>query len=93
MPKRVIRGRVIKKSGDQTVSLLVERQITHPRYKKIITKSKKYLIHDADNQLQIDDFATAIECANISKRKSFRLLKIVSSAKISSDSKVKGETQ
>jgi len=47
MPKRILSGKVVKKSGDKTVSVLVTRQTTHPIYKKIIRVSKKYLAHDA----------------------------------------------
>ena len=35
MPKRILTGKVVKKSGDKTVSVLVTRQTTHPIYKKL----------------------------------------------------------
>ena len=35
MPKRILTGKVVKKSGDKTISVLVTRQTTHPFYKKI----------------------------------------------------------
>ena len=46
MPKRILSGKVVKKSGDKTISVLVTRQTTHPIYKKLIRVSKKYLAHD-----------------------------------------------
>ena len=55
MPKRILSGKVIKKSGDKTVSVLVTRQTTHPIYKKIIRVSKKYLAHDADNTIAVGE--------------------------------------
>ncbi len=75
--KRVIQGRVIKKSGDKTVSMLVERKVMHPKYHKIVKRFKKYLVHDEKNQANVGDVITAIECRPISKRKSFRLKEIV----------------
>ena len=75
--KRVIQGKVIKKSGDKTVSMLVERKVMHPRYHKIVKRFKKYLVHDEKNQANVGDVITAIECRPISKRKSFRLKEIV----------------
>ena len=51
MPKRILTGKVVKKSGDKTISVLVTRQTTHPVYKKIIRVSKKYLAHDSDNKI------------------------------------------
>ena len=43
MPKRILSGKVVKKSGDKTVSVLVTRQTTHPIYKKIMRVSKNIL--------------------------------------------------
>lgn len=41
MPKRILSGKVVKKSGDKTVSVLVTRQTTHPIYKKNYKSFKK----------------------------------------------------
>jgi small subunit ribosomal protein S17 len=79
MPKRVIQGTVVKKAGDKTATVLVERKVMHPRYHKFVKRFKKYLIHDEKNQAQNGDVVEAIECRTISKRKSFRLKEIVSS--------------
>ncbi len=76
--KREIQGIVVKKSGDKTVSLLVERKVLHPRYHKIVKRFKKYLVHDEKNEVNVGDEIVAIECRPISKRKSFRLKRIVS---------------
>jgi len=76
--KREIQGIVVKRSGDKTVSLLVERKVLHPRYHKIVKRFKKYLVHDERNEVNVGDEIVAVECRPISKRKSFRLKKIVS---------------
>jgi len=76
MPKRVISGTVIKKAGDKTATVLVERKILHPRYHKTVKRFKKYLVHDERNEANIGDKINAIECAPISKRKAFRLTEI-----------------
>ncbi len=76
MPKRVISGKVIKKAGDKTATVLVERKVLHPRYHKTVKRFKKYLIHDERNETQVGDIVSAIECRPISKRKAFRLLEI-----------------
>jgi len=76
--KREIQGIIIKKSGDKTVSLLVERKVLHPRYHKIVKRFKKYLVHDEKNEVNVGDEIVAIECRPISKRKSFRLKRVVS---------------
>lgn len=76
MPKRVITGTVIKKAGDKTATVLVERKVLHPRYHKTVKRFKKYLIHDEKNEINVGDMVSAIECRPLSKSKSFRLLEI-----------------
>ena len=75
MPKRILNGKVIKKSGDKTVSVLVTRQTTHPIYKKIIRVSKKYLAHDADNVITVGENVKIQETKPLSKNKSWEIIK------------------
>ncbi len=77
MPKRVISGTVIKKTGEKTATVLVERKVLHPRYHKTVKRFKKYLIHDERNEANIGDTISAIECRPLSKNKAFRLLEIL----------------
>ena len=75
MPKRILSGKVVKKSGDKTVSVLVTRQTTHPIYKKIIRVSKKYLAHDADNSIAVGENVKIQEIKPLSKSKSWEIIK------------------
>ncbi len=75
MPKRILTGKVVKKSGDKTISVLVTRQTTHPVYKKIIRVSKKYLAHDRDNKIIVGDSVRIQETIPISKNKSWEVIK------------------
>ncbi len=75
--KREIQGIVLKKSGDKTLSVLVERKVVHPRYRKIVKRFKKYLIHDEKNTAKVGDTVIALECRPISKRKAFRLKSVL----------------
>ena len=75
MPKRILSGKVIKKSGDKTVSVLVTRQTTHPIYKKIIRVSKKYLAHDANNTIAVGENVKIQETKPLSKTKSWEIIK------------------
>ncbi|WP_292663238.1 30S ribosomal protein S17 [Nitratifractor sp.] len=77
MPKRVISGTVIKKAGDKSATVLVERKVLHPRYHKTVKRFKKYIIHDEKNEANVGDTVSAIECRPLSKNKAFRLLEIV----------------
>ena len=75
MPKRILSGKVVKKSGDKTVSVLVTRQTTHPIYKKIIRVSKKYLAHDAENNIAVGENVKIQETKPLSKNKSWEIIK------------------
>ena len=75
--KREIQGVVVSKSGDKTVSVLVERRVMHPRYHKVVKKFKKYLIHDEKNEVKLGDIVSAIECRPLSKSKSFRFKQVI----------------
>ncbi len=75
MPKRILTGKVVKKSGDKTVSVLVTRQTTHPIYKKIMRVSKKYLAHDSENSISIGESVKIQETRPLSKSKSWEIVK------------------
>ena len=75
MPKRILNGKVVKKSGDKTVSVLVTRQTTHPIYKKIIRVSKKYLAHNSDNTIAVGENVKIQETKPFSKNKSWEIIK------------------
>ena len=75
MPKRILSGKVVKKSGDKTISVLVTRQTTHPIYKKLIRVSKKYLAHDDENKIIVGDSVRIQETKPISKNKSWEVIK------------------
>lgn len=70
-------GVVIKESGKDTVSVLVEVLKRHPLYKKVFKSSKKYLCHTATNEFKTGDKVEIISCRPISKRKSWRVFKLI----------------
>jgi small subunit ribosomal protein S17 len=74
MPKRVLTGRVTSDKMDKTITVIVNRRVMHPLYKKFIRKSKKYAAHDEANVCKIGDMVRIIECPPISKRKTWTLV-------------------
>ena len=69
-------GRVISSSRDKTITVLVERKVKHPLYKKIMRRSTKLQVHDQDNSCADGDLVTIQECRPISKTKSWSLLRV-----------------
>ena len=74
MPRRVLTGRVTSDKMDKTVTVLVDRRVMHPLYKKFIRRSKKYAAHDEENQCKIGDTVRIEECRPISKRKTWTVV-------------------
>ena len=74
MPKRVLTGRVTSDKQDKTVTVLVERRVMHPVYKKFIRQSKRYAAHDENNQFKTGDNVFIEESRPISKRKRWVVL-------------------
>jgi small subunit ribosomal protein S17 len=74
MPRRVLTGRVTSDKMDKTITVLVDRRVMHPLYKKYIRKSKKYAAHDEANVCKVGDMVRIVECAPISKRKTWTLV-------------------
>jgi small subunit ribosomal protein S17 len=83
MPRRVLQGTVVSDKGDKTITVLVERRVMHPIYKKYIRTSKKYAAHDERNSLKgkVGTSVEIIECAPISKRKRWRIVEEQAAAK------------
>ena len=71
MPRRVLTGRVVSDKTDKTVTVLVERRIMHPLYKKFIRRSKRYAAHDEANLCKQGDTVSIEECRPISRTKSW----------------------
>jgi small subunit ribosomal protein S17 len=77
-------GVVIGNKMKKTVAVLVERQVRHPLYNKIVKRRKKFLAHDEYEKCQIGDLVRIVETSPISKKKRWmveEILGLSSSAK------------
>jgi small subunit ribosomal protein S17 len=73
-------GKALRDAKDKTVSVLVERQMAHPRYGKLVRSTKKYLVHDPENTVRRGDVIEIIECRPLSKQKKWRLKSVIERA-------------
>jgi small subunit ribosomal protein S17 len=78
--KRTLSGRVVSDKMDKTVTVLVERKVTHPVYGKIIRRSQKFHAHDETNQCHTGDIVLIEECRPLSRTKSWRVAQLVQKA-------------
>lgn len=77
---RSLQGSVVSAAMDKTITVLVERQVKHPLYKKYIRRSTKFHAHDENNECGAGDVVKIEECRPISKHKSWRLVEVVTKA-------------
>jgi len=70
-------GVVIGNKMKKTVTVLVERQVRHPLYKKTIKRKKKFLVHDEYEKCRVGDVVKIVETRPISKSKRWRIQEIV----------------
>jgi len=74
MPRKQLKGVIVKKSGDKTYKIKVEYSKPHPLYKKVIRYRKFYLAH-SDQEHKIGEEVIIRETKRISKLKHFKIVK------------------
>lgn len=82
MPKRTLQGIVTSNACNKTVTVKVERRLRHPVFGKFITRSKKYSVHDENNESKVGDKIFIRECRPISKHKCWEVIPLPSSSTI-----------
>lgn len=79
--RKVREGIVVSDKMEKTIVVAVHDKIKHPIYKKTMNKTKKYKVHDENNEAGIGDVVEIEETRPLSKDKYFRLVRIVEKAK------------
>lgn len=77
MPVKEQVGIVISNKMQKTIVVKIENRYQHPFYSKIIIKTKNYLAHDEQNKANIGDQVLLQECRPLSKKKRWKLIKII----------------
>ena len=77
MPKKILKGKVVSDKMDKTIVVAVENKRLHPRYKKLVLKTRKFKAHDESNQCKIGDVVEIIEHVPMSKTKRWLLKEVL----------------
>ena len=72
--RKVKKGVVVSNKMQKTVIVSVDRTYCHPKYKKVITRAKKYYAHDESGKLTEGQEVTIIETRPLSKLKRWRVV-------------------
>jgi small subunit ribosomal protein S17 len=75
------RGVVVSDKGDKTIVVSVDVTKLHPRYKKVVRRSRKFHAHDEQNSAAVGDVVRIVETRPLSRTKNWRLAEIVEKAK------------
>ena len=70
-------GEVISNKMDKTVIVRVTRKMRHPKYGKVIERSKKYYAHDDTDAIEIGKKVRIIETRHLSKLKRWRVVEVL----------------
>ena len=85
MEQRALRktriGVVVSNKMQKTITVAIERRVSHPIYKKYFRKTTKLMAHDEKNECHIGDKVKIMETRPLSSRKKWRLVEVVEKAK------------
>jgi small subunit ribosomal protein S17 len=70
-------GVVVSDKMDKTVVVAIESRSPHPKYGKIVVKTKKFKAHDEDNQCKEGDRVRIQETRPLSKTKHWKVAEIL----------------
>ncbi|MBQ6595495.1 MAG: 30S ribosomal protein S17 [Clostridia bacterium] len=74
-------GVVVSDKMDKTIVVEIRTRVKHPLYGKIMNRTKRFKVHDENNECGIGDTVRIMETRPISKDKNWRLVEIVEKAK------------
>jgi small subunit ribosomal protein S17 len=73
-------GLVVSDKMDKTVVVAVENRAPHPKYRKIVVRTKRYKAHDEENACQVGDRVRIQETRPLSRTKRWVVAEILNSA-------------
>jgi small subunit ribosomal protein S17 len=71
---KILKGTVVAVKMQDTCTVAVERFVMHPKYKKFMRRTKKFLVHDKGNTAKVGETVEIKETRPLSKRKHFELV-------------------
>lgn len=74
-------GVVVSDKRDKTVTVAIKQSFPHPKYGKIVRKTKKLYVHDESFDAKVGDTVRVMETKPISKMKRWRITEVIERAK------------
>ncbi|MDJ0631924.1 MAG: 30S ribosomal protein S17 [Xenococcaceae cyanobacterium MO_188.B29] len=73
-------GDVVSDKMEKTIVVAIENRAPHPKYGKIVVKTKKYKVHDEENKCKIGDRVRIRETRPLSRTKRWTVAEILESS-------------
>lgn len=73
-------GLVVSDKMNKTVVVAVESRAPHPKYRKVMVRTKRYKVHDEENQCAVGDRVRIQETRPLSRTKRWAIAEIIESA-------------
>ncbi|MFP4007379.1 MAG: 30S ribosomal protein S17 [Spirulinaceae cyanobacterium] len=73
-------GTVVSNKMDKTVVVAIENRSPHPKYGKIVVKTQRYKVHDAENRCKEGDIVRIQETRPLSRTKHWVITEIITSS-------------
>lgn len=77
---RTLIGRVVSDKMEKTVTVLIERRVKHPKYGKVIMRSRKYHAHNEANEARTGDLVEISETRPVSRTKAWAVTRLIEKA-------------
>eukprot|EP00934_Nitzschia_sp_Nitz4_P008775 Nitzschia sp. Nitz4//scaffold173_size47512//36626//37261//NITZ4_007165-RA/size47512-processed-gene-0.40-mRNA-1//-1//CDS//3329538823//8765//frame0 len=77
IPRGALVGKVVSTKMSKTVNVAVDRYRVHPKYRKRLRFTKKFMAHDEAEVANMGDLVMIVPCQRISKHKHFMLREII----------------
>ncbi len=80
-PRKERTGLVVSNKMDKSIVVEVLRRVRHPKYKKFVKRTSRFMAHDETNDCNIGDTVRIMETRPLSRNKCWRLVEILERAK------------
>jgi small subunit ribosomal protein S17 len=78
--RKILQGTVHSDRMQKTITVDVARRVKHAKYGKYLVRTRRFAVHDERNEARAGDTVEIAETRPLSKRKRWRLLRVVERA-------------
>ena len=79
---RHFEGKVVSDKMNKTIVVEIQQTYLHPKFRKVLRKTKSYKVHDEQNQAKVGDIVRFFQCRPLAKTKYMYLAEVVTSSKL-----------